>query len=233
MAAIPSQPRRDRWNLPPARPAAEDLPPGRLCACTIPISHGLPCCHVLFNYLQQAEPLPLRLINSYWRWQRNKAFQYGPVTLGPYDPQIIQSKGRPKNAVATEKSIATTKRLPSAFEIAKAEKLRDAEAPPLTAPAVITRGSGKGAARGRGKRAASPIVAGPTDLYEAGTEGSRASARYLANLADVKEVTILENDEISLIPTDFEGNLDVQATQHENADREAQQEIQGLIWIWE
>jgi len=249
MKGIPKASHNGRYEIAPERPKPEDLPPGRACACTITASHGLPCRHVLFNYLAEGEPLPLRLIDPYWHWQREGAPNDEPRTAGPYNPLVVQSKGRPKGAVATDQSMKTTKRLPSGFEVAETEEHRNAVAPPSTAPAVLTRGRGGGRARGRGgtrggtrggkgkgKRAASPIDLRSSpdplcegaeieaqDPYEPGTAMPRNSARYVANAADV------EDDEDTSIPTDFEGKLDVQASADENREMEAKQELEGVV----
>jgi hypothetical protein len=157
------------------------------------------------------------------------------------DPNQFFRTTHPRNNGPPESS-KTTKRLPSGFEIIEAEELRDAVAPPSTAPAVLTRGRGRGRPRGsggtrggKGKRAASPIdlPSSPDPFaegaeieaynpYEPGTAMPRNSARYVANAADV------ENEKDTSIPTEFKGKLDVQASANENREVEAQQELEGL-----
>jgi hypothetical protein len=210
-AAIPRQPRRGRFDLAPIEPCGN---------CTITVTFGLPCRHVLFEHLQADVPLGMASFDAFWHWRRlspaNEEGPAGPATPGSprlLEPLVIRGKGRPKGAVATIR--ANTKRLFSAHEIAEAHERGEAVPPPSSAPPALQRpgpivplreiavedlppdtphlGGPQVCTTAGGIAEVILAVQGVTgDPYEAGTAAPRRSARIQQYYEDV-------DDEVDLL----------------------------------
>ncbi|KAG5742604.1 hypothetical protein H9Q72_014550, partial [Fusarium xylarioides] len=107
-------------------------------------------------------------------------------------PHIMKGKGRPKGAIATEKTAASgsTRRDPSLFE--RVEALETAEArvlraPPSTAPAAIHLAASSSSSTPSNTTLGLHQVA-DNDSYEPGTQMQRSYQRVFQHLEDTEDI---------------------------------------------
>jgi hypothetical protein len=120
------------------RNASEHIPHTQPCSCSIGLTHGLPCMHVIHRKMYAMEPLQMSDINRHWWLNRDFAVSSivgnRPLLL---DPRISRSKGRPQGAIVVAEDNNSTQSLPSAFEVSESiEALEAVQIPSSTARGI-------------------------------------------------------------------------------------------------